>query len=651
MAQVQHLTIALRGWRGTVIPLLAGFLALAGASASFDISAPPITVSFVWSLVFPLIVAFAYGTRGALIAALPVLAIPFLLWSNNGWACLPAALLYFFIITATGYLSGLQRRHPHLAAVLPFVLPALTLLEIVFFPPMMTLNPPVWAEHALSAIDTDILVAIAVKDALTFLIFMLAAAHLVRTGPVRSMLGLPRISEYRRAGGIFAVAFISGFLSLSVYTLLADILVKNSPTLHIIPDFSDPQAALFLAVNLAAALLAGLHISDFLARQRASEQELAATEKRKSAILAAIPDLLFILSRDGRFVDYVSSQPEKLLIPPDHFIGQSIHDVLPPSIAIPTANAMEHVDEGEQRFTYTLDDGSVSRDYEARVIAWSTSEILIIIRDMTEDRHREHQIARLEAQLLQEQKLSAIGTLSGSVAHEINNPLMGIINLAQLILDNSEKARSNDPEIASLLGRVKEFSCEIISEGERIASIVRALLSVARQEESGMVPIQPVELIESVHSLVSKLFAKGDITMDVIIDSDAPAVFCNPAQIRQILLNLLTNARDAIEASDRHSPATSRITLHAQRHTDDQTWLRISITDTGDGIDASIVQQIYDPFFSTKARGKGTGLGLSVSKEIIEKHHGRISCETIQDEGTTFHVDLLAGPNTAPLQA
>ncbi len=651
MAQVQHLTIALRGWRGTVIPLLAGFLALAGASASFDISAPPLTVSVVWSMLFPFIVAFAYGTRGAFLASLPTAAIPFLLWSNNGWACLPASLVYMSIIVGTGWLSGLRRKKLPLIGLLTFTLPALALLEILFFPPMMLLNPPGWAEHALTSIDHSILVGIAVKDMLTLFIYSLTAAHLVRIPFVRRLLGLNPLKEYRAAGGIFAVSFVTGFAILSVYTILADILVHQSLTIHAFPDLSKPPIGLAFLVNLAASLLAGLHISDFLARQRASEQELAATEKRKSAILAAIPDLLFILSRDGRFLDHVASQPEKLLIPPDRFIGQSIHDVLPPSIAIPTANAMEHVDEGEQRFTYTLDDGSVSRDYEARVIAWSTSEILIIIRDMTEDRHRERQIARLEAQLLQEQKLSAIGTLSGSVAHEINNPLMGIINLAQLILDNSEKARSNDPEIASLLGRVKEFSCEIISEGERIASIVRALLSVARQEESGMVPIQPVELIESVHSLVSKLFAKGDITMDVIIDSDAPAVFCNPAQIRQILLNLLTNARDAIEASDRHSPATSRITLHAQRHTDDQTWLRISITDTGDGIDASIVQQIYDPFFSTKARGKGTGLGLSVSKEIIEKHHGRISCETIQDEGTTFHVDLLAGPNTAPLQA
>ena len=648
---MQPLTVTLRGWRGTVIPLIAGCLALAGAPASFDISTPPVTVSIVWSLLFPLIIAFAYGARGAFLAALPTMAIPFVLWSNNGWACIPAALIYMAIILCTGWLSELRGRKSAIITLLTFSLPALTLFEILFFPPMMALNPPGWAEHALPSIDHSILVGISVKDLLTFFIYSLTAAHLVRVGFVRRLLGLKPLIEYRAAGAIFAIAFLLGFAILSVFTILSDLLVSHALTVQAFPDLDKPSIGLALLVNLAAALLAGLQVSDFLARRRAIEHELAANEKRKSAILAAIPDLLFILSRDGRFVDYVTSRPEKLLVPPAHFIGQSIHDVLPPSIAIPTANAMEHVDEGEQRFTYTLDDGSVSRDYEARVIAWSTSEILIIIRDMTEDRHREHQIARLEAQLLQEQKLSAIGTLSGSVAHEINNPLMGIINLAQLILDNSEKARSNDPEIASLLGRVKEFSCEIISEGERIASIVRALLSVARQEESGMVPIQPVELIESVHSLVSKLFAKGDITMDVIIDSDAPAVFCNPAQIRQILLNLLTNARDAIEASDRHSPATSRITLHAQRHTDDQTWLRISITDTGDGIDASIVQQIYDPFFSTKARGKGTGLGLSVSKEIIEKHHGRISCETIQDEGTTFHVDLLAGPNTAPLQA
>jgi len=108
---MQPLTVTLRGWRGTVIPLLAGFLALAGASASFDISAPPLTVSVVWSMLFPFIVAFAYGTRGAFLASLPTAAIPFLLWSNNGWACLPASLIYMTIIVGTGWLSGLRSKN------------------------------------------------------------------------------------------------------------------------------------------------------------------------------------------------------------------------------------------------------------------------------------------------------------------------------------------------------------------------------------------------------------------------------------------------------------------------------------------------------------------------------------------------------------
>jgi len=618
-------------------------LALAGAHLAYRISAPPFTVSIVWSLVFPLIIAFGYGTRGACIASLPAGIIPFMLWSNNGWACLPASLIYMLIICLTGYLASARRKAFPLSAILPFLLPALTLLEIPLFPPLMALNPPAWAEHALTGIDQQILIGIAIKDMLTFFIYMLVAAHLIRIGLVRTILGLPRIPEHRYAGGIFAVSFIGGFIVLSVYTLLSDILVNDSPAIRVIPDLSQPSMALAFLVNLAASLLAGLHISDFLARRRAIESELAANEKRKSAILAAIPDLLFILSRDGRFVDYITSRPEKLLVPPAHFIGQSIHDVLPPSIAIPTHTAIVQIDEGEQRFTYTLDDGTVERDYEARVIAWSAAEVLVIIRDMTENRNRERQIARLEAQLLQEQKLSAIGTLSGSVAHEINNPLMGMINLAQLILDNTAESHSDPAGCPERMTRLHKFASEIIFEGDRIASIVRALLSVSRQEEAGMVLATPAELVESVHSLVSKLFVKEDITIDFIIDCDAPPVSCIPAQIRQVLLNLLTNARDAIEGSENHDPRTSRITLHACNHEDGRQWLRISVSDTGEGMDDSIIQHIYEPFFSTKERGKGTGLGLSVSREIIEKHHGRISCESLPGEGTTFHVDLAAG--------
>ncbi len=263
------------------------------------------------------------------------------------------------------------------------------------------------------------------------------------------------------------------------------------------------------------------------------------------------------------------------------------------------------------------------------------------IMDMTPLKRSEEERVRLESQLRQEQKLSSVGTLANGVAHEINNPLMGMINYAQLLHDRI-------PESEEIW---RSWSSEIISEGLRISEIVRNLLTFSRQSDVRRIPVSPAEVISGILSLSRKLLEKDEIQADVDLEADLPLISCSAAQIQQVLLNLLTNARDALnERHPGYSP-DKRITITGSRLSErDGVWVRISVADRGCGLPAEASERIFDPFFTTKPTGLGTGLGLSISYGIVKEHGGHLGFEHNEPEGTVFHVDLPAfgGDRPAP---
>jgi len=235
----------------------------------------------------------------------------------------------------------------------------------------------------------------------------------------------------------------------------------------------------------------------------------------------------------------------------------------------------------------------------------------------------------LEAQLLQSQKMESIGTLASGVAHEINNPLMGMINYAELI-----NSRIKDDTL-------KEFSMGIIEEGDRVAKIVRNLLSFARQDKESHSPAQIKDIINASLSLIGSVLRKDQITLTVDISEGLPSVNCRSQQIEQVIINLLTNARDALNERYPDYNENKIVKISAKPYENDGTeWIRTTVEDHGNGIPNEVVERIFEPFFTTKPRDVGTGLGLSVSYGLIKDHHGEFSVETEPGRFTRFHIDL-----------
>ena len=236
----------------------------------------------------------------------------------------------------------------------------------------------------------------------------------------------------------------------------------------------------------------------------------------------------------------------------------------------------------------------------------------------------------MEAQLRQQQRLESIGTLASGVAHEINNPITGILNYAQLIQD---RLPAESP--------LTEFTGEIMHETQRVAAIVRNLLTFARNEKQSHSPARIADFVQGTLSLIRTVIRRDQITLTVSVQEDLPLLKCRSQQIQQVLMNLVTNARDALNARyPAHHPDKILILEARLISKEERRWIRVTVEDHGTGISPEIRERIFDPFFTTKPRDVGTGLGLSISHGIVKEHHGEIIMQSEPGKFTRFHVDL-----------
>ena len=236
----------------------------------------------------------------------------------------------------------------------------------------------------------------------------------------------------------------------------------------------------------------------------------------------------------------------------------------------------------------------------------------------------------IEAQLRQPQKLKAIGTLASGVAHEINNPINGIMNYAQLIDDRL------DPE-----SELREFAQEIGQETERVAEIVRQLLTFSRHDKESHSPASVADIANDTISLIHTIIRQDQISLDVDVPDDLPLIKCRSQQIQQVTMNLLTNARDVLNQRypDHDPDKIMKLTMRPCEKVG-RPWIRTTVEDHGAGIRDGILDRVFDPFFTTKDRAGGTGLGLSISRSITRDHHGELFVESEAGEYTRFQLEL-----------
>jgi len=254
------------------------------------------------------------------------------------------------------------------------------------------------------------------------------------------------------------------------------------------------------------------------------------------------------------------------------------------------------------------------------------TKCLVLLRDITVEKANRVKTMRTA-------QLASIGELAAGVAHEINNPINGIINYAQLIMDDTEP---NDPRNV-LLAR-------LISEGERVADIVSKLLAFARQSEDAKDPFGKIDIksvLEDSFSLFEHQFLKDGIIAHIYFPEGIPPLRVHPHQLQQVFVNLLSNARHAL--NDRYKGSDPNKILEIKTslvQTEKASQVKIIFTDHGTGIDKEIINMVFNPFFSTKKPGEGTGLGLSISQGIIQSFQGQMSLESEAGEYTRVTIEL-----------
>ena len=262
--------------------------------------------------------------------------------------------------------------------------------------------------------------------------------------------------------------------------------------------------------------------------------------------------------------------------------------------------------------------------------------IMLLVRDLSTRKRLEDEKQEIQRQLYESAKLASLGELSAGVAHEINNPLNGVINFAQLLKD--EPVERTQFERTMIDG--------IIDEGERIAQIVRGLLTFARHDENEPRQINLAEMITNSIALFGRQFKKDGVRVEIDIVPDLPPIRGDVSRLRQVIVNMISNAHYALKAKS--VPATEEKVFRIKAHQVEKLaggrnqgkLVRLEFYDNGVGINRKDIPRVFDPFFTTRRDSGGTGLGLSISFGIIRDHHGTITVSSEEGRYTRFQIEL-----------
>ncbi|MCA1989380.1 MAG: response regulator [Desulfarculus sp.] len=376
-------------------------------------------------------------------------------------------------------------------------------------------------------------------------------------------------------------------------------------------------------------------------RQQAQEA-LRLSEERYRRLFDSITDLIYIHDMDGNILSLNQAAVTSLGRPLSELVGRPISSLIAPEVKDEFESAyMSQIRQtGQARgiARYRGRDGAIRFiEYRSLVVREGGQEPQVSGsgRDVTERIQSERELRHLQQQLLQAQKMEALGTLASGVAHEFNNVLMTIRGYTQLMAQR----RDLEPETGLYLRRIDEST-------QRAASLVGGMLGFSRREDQGRTRLEPQQMLEKIEALLRQTLPPS-VALDIQVSPEAPPVLAQPNQLEQVLLNLALNARDAM-------PQGGLLTISAAPTWLDEAFCRVQpwarpgpylelvVSDSGDGMPPEVVERIFEPFFTTKLPGKGTGLGLYVAYTVLRNHDGGIVLESRPGQGATFRLYLPA---------
>ncbi len=388
----------------------------------------------------------------------------------------------------------------------------------------------------------------------------------------------------------------------------------------------------------------------------ARERKLSDQQFQVSEIIRTIPDIIFRLDTDGK-ITFISDAIMKYGYLPENLIGQDVWEIINPEDRQQAQARMMQRLAGNRRpdkleVRIKKQDNPTQLSGQANAIPDNCPVLAIeaelvfgsgddkdkilglqgIARDVTEYNQTRAAKEKLEAQLLQAQKMEAIGTLAGGIAHDFNNILgaiLGYAQLAEMVIPEDNKAK----------GHIKQ----ILSASERAKGLVGQILAFSRQSSPKQIPVDIGVIVKEASKLLrASLPANIDINLN--ISPNLCSVMADQTQIYQVLMNLCTNA---LHAMDKDGGVLNLALVPIQINAEEAAafhdlkagnFLKLTVTDTGHGMDTVTAARIFDPYFTTKDANEGTGLGLAMVHGIVKDHGGMIKVYSEKGSGTAFQI-------------